>query len=144
VNCTWINGGCVAKEASSIIKRSLDFYRVYLTWYLLSVDTFTASSSNNEPSCVMFAIAAVVLSALVPSTLAIEATFDPEFYANPWTGVCASGLLQTPIDLPADRASMATVPDELVTTIKMPVVNGPVIKDAGHAMQVRFAAVLSP
>jgi hypothetical protein len=92
----------------------------------------------------MFAIAAIVLSALIPSAQAIEAAFDPEFYANPWTGVCAAGMMQTPIDLPTEHASMASVPDELVTTIRMPVVNDPIIKDTGHAMQVRCVAVLSP
>jgi hypothetical protein len=90
----------------------------------------------------MLAIFSICLSALIRSALAIEA-FDPEFYANPWSGVCAAGLLQTPIDLPSDHASMATVPDELVTTINMPVVNAPVTKDTGHAMQVRRLAVLS-
>jgi hypothetical protein len=85
----------------------------------------------------MFRIAAIVLSALIPSAQAIEAAFNPEFYANPWTGVCATGLMQTPIDLPSNHSSMATVPAELVTTIQMPIVIDPVIKDTGHSMTVR-------
>jgi hypothetical protein len=90
----------------------------------------------------MIAIASIVLSALIRSAQAIEA-FDPEFYANPWSGVCAAGMMQTPIDLPSDHASMATVPDELVTTINMPVVNDPITRDTGHSMKVRRVAVCS-
>ena len=85
----------------------------------------------------MITTAAIALAALVPAALAADNAFDAEYYANPWTGVCASGMMQTPIDLPADGGSLPGVPEDLVTNIQMPVITAPVTKNVGSAVQVR-------
>jgi hypothetical protein len=80
-------------------------------------------------------LGAVALSALV-STASAAGGWDPEYYANPWTGVCVTGTMQTPIDLKADYRQLPAVPDELVTDIKMPMVKNAVVKNVASAMQV--------
>ena len=78
----------------------------------------------------------IALLAIVPA-LAADNAFNAEYYADPWTGVCATGEMQTPIDLPVDCGSLPGVPRDLVTEVKMPVITAPVEKNVGSAIQVR-------
>lgn len=80
-------------------------------------------------------------SALLPAALAAEATpnpFNPEYYADAWAGVCATGKMQTPIDLPKDSGGIPGVPENLVSDIKFPVVSAPVTKNPGSSLQVSW------
>lgn len=93
----------------------------------------------------IIAVAALLPAALAAPSgdLAVKNVFDPEYYAREWTGTCATGKMQTPIDLPVAE-TLPGVPDDLVTDVKMPVVNAPVIKNVGSAMQVRAELSLEP
>lgn len=80
--------------------------------------------------------AAAILSLATPALAAKE--FDPEFYSNTWGGLCATGKLQTPIDLPARFDELPPVPEELVTTVRMPLVKNPDIVNKGSAIQITW------
>lgn len=94
-------------------------------------------SINTTPAMAVAATvgAAALLSLASPALAAKE--FDPQFYSNSWGGTCATGKLQTPIDLPARFDNLPPVPDNLVTTIRMPLVKNPEIVNKGSAIQVR-------
>lgn len=66
--------------------------------------------------------------------------FDPAFYANPgaWEGICASGRMQSPINLPGEYDQLPSVRPDLVTKVRMPVVHEPIIINEGHAVKVRL------
>lgn len=80
--------------------------------------------------------AAALLSFASPAFAAKE--FDPQFYSNSWGGTCATGKLQTPIDLPARFDTLPPVPDNLVTEIRMPLVKNPEIVNKGSAIQITW------
>lgn len=84
--------------------------------------------------------AAAILSLVAPAFAAEE--FDPQFYSNTWGGLCATGKLQTPIDLPARFDELPPVPENLVTTVRMPLVKNPEIVNKGSAIQVRLRAAV--
>ena len=90
------------------------------------------------------AVAAVVLhmASILPSALATE-DLDPAFYANPaeWGGVCSSGSMQSPINLPARYDELPAVPANLVATVRMPNVAAPKILNQGHAIQVHHSII---
>lgn len=79
--------------------------------------------------------AAALLTYVSPAFGAAE--FDPQFYSSTWGGTCATGKLQTPIDLVARYDTLPDVPADLVTTINMPLVQNPKIVNKGSAIQVR-------
>nr|QBP05104.1 alpha carbonic anhydrase 1 [Ulva prolifera] len=80
--------------------------------------------------------AAAILSLIAPALAAEE--FDPQFYSNTWGGLCATGKLQTPIDLPARFDELPPVPENLVTTVRMPLVKNPEIVNKGSAIQITW------
>ena len=85
------------------------------------------------------AVVAVVLhmASVLPSAWGAE-DLDAAFYANPaeWGGICSSGSMQSPINLPARYHELPAVPADLVTTVRMPSVAEPKILNQGHAIQV--------
>jgi carbonic anhydrase len=62
--------------------------------------------------------------------------WNPEFYADYWPGVCTTGKLQSPLNI--KEKGVLPLDDILVTNISMPVVQKPVIKHTGHAIEVQF------
>lgn len=78
---------------------------------------------------------ALALSTLVSSASA-GGGWDNEYYANPWSDVCATGQLQTPINLNADYNSLPPVPDTRITDFKMPMVKGAQILNVASTIQV--------
>ena len=63
--------------------------------------------------------------------------WNPEFYADYWPGVCATGESQSPLTLP-DEQRLLSVPEALLTTWGMPKVQKPIITHTGHAIEVCF------
>lgn len=87
-------------------------------------------------STVNAVVGAATLLSCIASCLAAK-EYNPAFYVDEWDGVCATGKMQTPIDLPARYDELPAVPLDLVTDIKMPLVKHPEIINKGSAIQVR-------
>lgn len=59
----------------------------------------------------------------------------PDYYTDDWTGTCASGKKQSPINIVP--GSTKPLPAELVSNFAMPIAEGVVAKTAGNVAQVR-------
>lgn len=77
-----------------------------------------------------------------PNRLGAVGEWNPEFYADFWPGVCATGEAQSPLNLPGDQ-NLMPLPDALQTTWGMPTVQEPIITHTGHAVQVSSLLLVS-
>ena len=87
------------------------------------------------------ALAAVCMCLATVRPAAAAEQFDPTFYADPstWGGICSTGGMQSPINLPARYEELPAVPLDMVTMMRMPLVKEPRIVNEGHAIQVSLA-----
>lgn len=70
-----------------------------------------------------------------------SAQFDPFLYISGFNeGLCASGMNQTPINLPPLAAvdELEVVPMELETVLEFPTVSGAFAVNAGNGLKVLF------
>jgi carbonic anhydrase len=71
-----------------------------------------------------------------------HAQFDPIKYKTPleWTGTCASGTAQSPINILTAQAE--PLDPALQATIRLPTVESAYIKNVGSAIQVRLQCLV--
>eukprot|EP00892_Ulva_mutabilis_P000744 jgi/Ulvmu1/10670/UM066_0054.1 len=107
--------------------------------YLPSTRALVLSPSISKPDTMAVAttLGAAALLSFVGRTLA-AAEFDPQFYSSTWGGLCATGRMQTPIDLVARYDTLPQVPEELITQVRMPLVKNPKIVNKGSAIQITW------
>ena len=91
--------------------------------------------------------ACITALALALASVAAAKPLATDFYSAEWLETCATGKTQSPVDLVS--AATSPLPAELVADIAMPVAEGVVVLNVGHALQVCFsvpcaAAAASP